>query len=110
MNTQLQELFLAYGVTAAAMLAGLLLMRASVHAYWRWPVYSAMAMVLGVVSWNLLRAHVFPAEWSVLHGRPLYFSALVLYMLVGLALGLLLGRLTGRRTPRSTEAMNKESA
>ena len=108
MNTQLQELFIAYGVTAAAMLAGLLLMRAGRHAYWRWPVYSAMAMVLGVVSWNLLRAHVFPAEWRVLHARALYFSALVLYMLVGLALGLLLGRLTGRKTPPSI--VEEESA
>jgi hypothetical protein len=101
MSGQLPGLFLAYGVTAAAMFTGLLLMRASAHAYWRWPVYSAMAMVLGVVSWNLLRSRVFPAEWSVLHARTLYFSALVLYMLIGLVLGLLLGRLTGRKTPRS---------
>jgi hypothetical protein len=108
MNTQLQELFIAYAVTAAAMLTGLLVMRANVHAYWRWPVYSAMAMVLGIVSWNLLRAHVFPAEWPLLHGRALYFSALVLYMLVGLALGLLLGRLTGRKTPRSRDIKDKE--
>ena len=108
MNAQMQGLFIAYGVTAAAMLAGLALMRASGHAYWRWPVYSAMAMVLGVVSWNLLRGHVFPADWSVRHSRALYFSALVLYMLVGLALGLLLGRLTGRKTPRSRDIPDKE--
>jgi len=103
MNSQLQELFLAYGATAAAMLAGLLLMRADAHTYLRWPVYSAMAMVLGVVSWNLLRSHVFPSGWSVLHARALYFSALVLYMLVGLALGLLLGRLTRRKKPPVVE-------
>jgi len=108
MNSQMQGLFIAYGVTAAAMLAGLLVMRADVHAYWRWPVYSAMAMVLGVVSWNLLRGHVFPPEWTMLHARALYFSALVLYMLVGLALGLLLGRLTGRKTPRSKDVQDKE--
>ena len=108
MSGQMQGLFIAYGVTAAAMLAGLLVMRADVHAYWRWPVYSVMAMVLGIVSWNLLRAHVFPAEWGLLHSRALFFSALVLYMLVGLALGLLLGRLTGRKTPRSSEPIDKE--
>jgi hypothetical protein len=108
MSAQMQGLFIAYGVTAAAMLAGLMVMRADIHAYWRWPVYSAMAMVLGVVSWNLLRAHVFPREWSLLHARSLYFSALVLYMLVGLALGLLLGRLTGRKTPRTRDIKDKE--
>ena len=107
MNSQLQELFLAYGVTAAAMLAGLLLMRAGAHAYWRWPVYSAMAMVLGGVAWNLLRSRVFPSGWSVLHARALYFSALVLYMLFGLVLGLLLGRLTGRK---KAPVVEKESA
>ena len=108
MSGQMQGLFIAYGVTAAAMLVGLVVMRADVHAYWRWPVYSAMAMVLGVVSWNLLRAHVFPADWNLLHSRALYFSALVLYMLVGLALGLLLGRLTGRKTPRTRDIKDKE--
>jgi hypothetical protein len=108
LNSQLQELFIAYGVTAAAMLAGLLVMRADARAYWRWPVYSAMAMVLGVVTWNLLRAHALPAEWNFIHAGTLYFSALVLYMLVGLALGLLLGRLTGRKTPRSIDQNDKE--
>ncbi len=39
-------------------------MRADRRAYWRWPVYSAMTMVLGVVLWSLLRKHVFPPEWE----------------------------------------------
>ena len=67
MNPQLRELLIAYAITAAAMLAGLLLMRADARAYWRWPVYSAMAMALGVVSWNVLRKHLLPAHWDYLH-------------------------------------------
>jgi len=101
MNVQLRELFVAYGVTALAMLLGLLAMRAAARAYWRWPVYSAMAMVLGVVAWNLLRRHVFPAEWSTTRTNTLYFCALGLYSLTGAALGLLLGRLTRGKTPGS---------
>lgn len=103
MNSQLQELFIAFGVTAVAMLVGLLVTRASPHAYWRWPVYSAMTMVLGVVLWNLMQAHLFPLDWRLSHPRALYISALGLYILLGLALGLLLGRLTGRKTPGSDE-------
>ena len=59
-SMQLRELAIAYGITAAAMLVGLLLMRADRRAYFRWPVYSAMAMALGVVSWNLVRKHLLP--------------------------------------------------
>ena len=47
MNTQLGDLVIAYGVTAASMLVGLLSCAPISRAYWRWPVYSAMAMVLG---------------------------------------------------------------
>ncbi len=101
MNAQIVELLISYGVTAAGMLSGLLLQRADQRAYWRWPVYSAMAMVLGVVIWNLLRKHVLPLDWPLTHSRTMYFCALVLYALVGLSLGLLLGRLTGRKKPES---------
>jgi Na+/glutamate symporter len=101
MNLQLQELFIAYGVTALAMLCGLLIMRADARAYWRWPVYSAMAMVLGVVTWNLLRSHLLPPDWFVSRTPWLYDCALGLYALTGFALGLLLGRLTRGKTPGS---------
>ncbi|MEO8061140.1 MAG: hypothetical protein ABI821_00180 [Pseudomonadota bacterium] len=101
MNAQLRELFIAYGVTALAMLLGLLAMRADARAYWRWPVYSAMAMVLGVVTWNQLRQHALPAEWSITRANTLYICALGLYSFTGAALGLLLGRLTRGKTPGS---------
>jgi len=97
MNPNLRELAIAFGVTAAAMLAGLLLMRADRRAFWRWPVYSVMAMVLGVVLWNLLRKHLLPPEWLFTHAAALYYGALTLYGLVGVTFGLLLGRLTGRK-------------
>jgi hypothetical protein len=103
LNSQLGELLIAYGVSAAAMLIGLLLMRADSRAYFRWPVYSAMAMVLGVILWSLLRKHALPAEWLLSHARALYFCALGLYTVTGLSLGLLLGRLTGRKTPEVDE-------
>lgn len=103
MNAQLGELLIVYGVSAAAMLAGLLIMRADRRAYFRWPLYSAMAMVLGIVLWSLLRKHVLPAEWGDTHARVLYFCALGLYTVTGIALGLLLGRLTGRKTPEVDE-------
>jgi len=99
MNGQLGELLIAYGVSAVAMLAGLLLMRADSRAYFRWPVYSAMAMALGVILWSMLRKHAFPPEWVLTHSRTLYFCALGLYTVMGFSLGLLLGRLTGRKTP-----------
>jgi hypothetical protein len=108
MNPQLQQLAIAYGVTAAGMLAGLLAMRADARAYWRWPVYSAMVMALGVVSWNLLRSHVLPAEWTLLHPAALYYSALALYVALGAAIGVLLGRLTRRKT--SSEEDTQEAS
>jgi hypothetical protein len=102
-SMQLRELAIAYGLTAGAMLAGLVLMRADRRAYFRWPVYSAMAMVLGVVSWNLIRRHLLPPAWAITQANALYFGALALYFVIGLALGLLLGRLTGRKTPVESE-------
>lgn len=97
MNLQLVELGIAYLLSAAGMFVGLLLMRADRRAYWRWPVYSAMAMALGVIAWNLLRKHVFPADWAQTHGTFMYYGVLALYLALGLALGLVLGRLTRRR-------------
>ena len=94
MNSQLNELLIAYLCSAAGMLVGLLVMRAGGRAYWRWPVYSAMAMTVGVVVWSVLRKNVFPPAWILLHGRALYVSALALYVLLGLGAGILLGRLT----------------
>jgi predicted Na+-dependent transporter len=44
---------------------------------------------------------VLPHDWPLTHSRTMYFCALVLYALVGLALGLLLGRLTGRTKSES---------
>ena len=96
-SPQLRELAIAYGLTALAMLIGLLLMRADRRAYFRWPVYSAMAMTLGVISWNLLRKHVLPGAWEITHSSAMYYCALALYFAIGLGLGTLLGRLT--RTP-----------
>ncbi len=98
MNLQLAELAIAYAITATAMLAGLLLMRADTRAYWRWPVYSAMALALGVVAWNLLRKHLLPAEWVLTRPDAIYYGALALYALFGFGLGVLLGRLTRKRT------------
>jgi hypothetical protein len=100
MNSQLNELLIAYVCSAGGMLIGMLLMRAGSRAYWRWPVYSAMAMSLGVVLWSVLRKNVFPPEWILAHGRAMYLSALVLYVLLGLGAGFLLGRLT--RVPPAT--------
>jgi hypothetical protein len=96
MNPQLRELMIAYCLTAGPMLLGLVLMRADRRAYWRWPVYSAMAMVLGVVLWNLLRKHALPGQWAHTHPAALYYGALTLYGVIGFGLGLLLGRLTHR--------------
>jgi Na+/glutamate symporter len=96
-STQIRELAIAYGLTAAAMLTGLLLMRADRRAYFRWPVYSVMAMALGVVLWNLLRKHLLPEEWVITHANVLYYGALGVYVTIGFAFGLLLGRLTGRK-------------
>ena len=92
---QMRELFIAYGLTAGAMLIGLLLMRADRRAFFRWPVYSVMVMALGVVLWNLLRKHLLPGEWIVTRASAMYYAALVLYIVLGLGVGILLGRLTG---------------
>jgi hypothetical protein len=105
LNVQLRELLIAYGLTAGAMLIGLLLMRADQRAYFRWPVYSVMVMALGVVLWNLLRKHVLPGEWALTHAGEMYYGALTLYFVMGMSIGLLLGRLTRRKTAVET---NKE--
>jgi hypothetical protein len=93
-SLQLRELAIAYVLAAAGMLAGLLIMRADRRAYWRWPVYSAMALALGVILWNLLRKHAFPADWVLTRPRFIYYGALVLYASLGFSLGVLMGRLT----------------
>jgi hypothetical protein len=79
-------------------------MRADRRAYFRWPVYSAMVMALGVVLWNIMRKHVFPESWEISHAYAMYCCALALYCVLGLMLGLLLGRLTGRKTAVEPEA------
>ena len=94
---QMRELFIAYGLTAVAMLIGLLLMRADRRAYFRWPVYSVMVMALGVVLWNLLRKHLLPGEWALTNASAMYYAALTLYFVMGLGIGALLGRLTRRK-------------
>lgn len=108
MNPQLQELAIAYCVTALAMLAGLLLMRAQLRAYWRWPLYSAMAMVLGVVTWNLVHKHLIPAQSILLYPAALYYGALSLYALFGISMGVLLGRLTRRKTSRDEDTQEAD--
>jgi hypothetical protein len=99
---QIRELFIAYGLTAGAMLIALLLMRADSRAYFRWPAYSAMVMALGVMSWNLLRKNVLPVDWALAHAGALYFGALALYSVTGFGIGLLLGRLARRKTPHDS--------
>jgi hypothetical protein len=98
MNDQIRELIIAYVATAVPFAGALLLLRAPGRAYFRWPVYSVMAMVVGVVLWNLIHRRLPPA-WSVTHAPALYYAALALYALLGFAMGLLLGRLTRRKTP-----------
>jgi hypothetical protein len=97
MNEQSLMLALAYVVTATGMLAGLLLLRADARAYWRLPVYSAMVMVVGIVTWNVMRDRVFPAHWSLTHADAMYYSALALYAALGFGAGCALGRLTRKR-------------
>jgi len=97
-SPQMRELFIAYGLTAGAMLAGLLIMRADRRAYFRWPVYSVMVMALGVVLWNLLRKQLLPNEWVVTRASAMYYAALTIYFVMGLGTGALLGRLTRRKT------------
>jgi hypothetical protein len=98
-NPQIRELIIAYFATAVPFLGALLLLRAQGRAYFRWPVYSVMVMVLGVVLWNLIHRQL-PAAWSVTHAAALYYGALMLYVVLGFGMGLLLGRLTRRKTPR----------
>jgi hypothetical protein len=100
LSAQLAQLGIAYALAAAGMLVALLVTRADRRAYFRWPVYSAMAMALGVIVWNLLRKYVLPAEWQdVTHAAFLYWGALAIYVVLGLSLGLLLGRITRRKVP-----------
>ena len=96
MNAQIAQLVIAYVATAVPFGGALLLMRADRRAYFRWPVYSAMVMVLGVVLWNVARKQL-PTEWSETRPELLYYGALTLYFVLGLAFGLLLGRLTRRQ-------------
>jgi hypothetical protein len=95
MNAQVAELTIAYVATAAAMLAGLLAMRADARAYWRLPVFAAMAMTLGVIAWNLARKHGLPLT----RGAGSFYVALALYAVLGLAIGIGYGRLTRRPPP-----------
>jgi len=101
MDLQIRELAIAYALSAAGMLVALLLLRADRRAWFRWPVYSAMALALGVIAWNLLRKYVFPAEWLLGPSRAMYWGALAMYVVLGLSLGLLLGRIT--RAPRGDD-------
>ena len=98
LSSQIAELAIAYALAAAGMLAALLLSRADGRAYWRLPVYAAMAMALGVILWNMVRRHL-DLEWIAAHHDLMYAFALALYAALGFALGLLLGRMTRRRPP-----------
>ena len=98
MNAQIRELVIAYVATATPFLGALLMLRAEGRAYFRWPVYSVMVMVLGVVLWNLIHKQL-PPEWDFTHASALYYGALTMYVLLGFGIGLLLGRLTQRKTP-----------
>ena len=98
MNDQIRELIIAYLATALPFLGALLMRRAEGRAYFRWPVYSVMVMVLGVVLWYLARRRM-PPEWGITHTAALYYGALTLYVVLGFGVGLLLGRLTRRKTP-----------
>lgn len=102
-SAQLRELGIAYALAAAGMLIALLITRADRRAYFRWPVYSAMALALGVILWNTLRKYVFPADWPQTQTSVLYWGALVVYLLLGFSLGLLLGRITRRPSGENHE-------
>ena len=97
-SPQLRELAIAYGLTAIAMLIGLLVMRADRRAYFRWPVYSVMVMALSVILWNLVRSRLLPPQWSAKHSDAMYYAVLTLYFVMGFICGVLLGRLTQRKT------------
>ena len=105
-SAQLRELLIAYGLTAGAMLIGLLLMRADRRAYFRWPVYSVMVMALCVILWNVARSRLLPAQWSTTHADALYYAVLTLYFLMGFGCGFLLGRLTGGARPGNRDNPN----
>jgi hypothetical protein len=106
MNPQIRELIIAYVATAVPFLGALLMLRAQGRAYFRWPVYSVMVMVLGVVLWNVLHKWL-PPDWSATHASLVYYGALAMYMLLGFGMGLLLGRLTQGKTP--TDSTNGPS-
>ena len=108
MNLQFLSLLIAYAATGTGMLIGLLIMRADGRAYFRWPVYSAMVMALGVVLWSLLRRHVLPEEWAVTRQSTLFYGAIALYAALGLAIGLLLGRLTRKKVAPASETSGPE--
>jgi ribose/xylose/arabinose/galactoside ABC-type transport system permease subunit len=105
LQSQMLQLGVAWLLAAAGMLLVLLLQRADRRAFFRWPVYSAMAMAVGVILWNLLRKHVFPADWLQGHTPLMYWGALAMYLLLGLSFGLLLGRIT-RRPPEGEKHEN----
>jgi hypothetical protein len=102
-NDQIRGLIIAYVATATPFLGALLMLRAEGRAYFRWPVYSAMVMVLGVVLWNMIHKRM-PPEWDFTHAKTVYYGALMLYVLLGLGAGLLLGTLTQRKTPDDATA------
>ncbi|HUQ11366.1 MAG TPA: hypothetical protein VM146_13715 [Steroidobacteraceae bacterium] len=95
--SQLGELGIAYLLCVAGMLVALLATRADRRAFFRLPVYSVMAMALGVILWNALRKYVMPPEWHFTHTNILYWGALAIYVVLGLLLGLMLGRITRKR-------------
>lgn len=97
LSTQLGELGIAYLLCVAGMLVALLVSRADRRAFFRLPVYSVMAMALGVMLWNALRKYLVPEAWHVTHPGILYWGALAIYVVLGLLLGLMLGRITRKR-------------
>ena len=96
------QLGIAYALAASAMLVALLVTRADRRAYFRWPVYSAMAMALGVMTWSMVRKHLLSPEWAATHSKTMLYCALVLYSAYGIGLGLLLGRLSRGTTQASS--------
>lgn len=97
LTSQLGELGIAYLLCAAGMAVALLVCRADRRAFFRLPVYSVMAMAMGVMLWNGLRKQLIPEAWHFTHPAILYWGALAIYVVLGLLLGLLLGRITRRR-------------
>jgi hypothetical protein len=96
LSAQMTELVIAYLLATAGMSIALWISRADRRAWWRLPLYSVMALALGVIVWNALRRHVIPADWPRTHASLIYWAALAIYPVLGLSLGLLLGRLTRR--------------